>query len=267
MNMVKKKTTKPEKQSRAKYQCPPNLEKIIERVNLVPLKIEMADLSDLLKSLQEKENPTVLKYIDDLLLEKTKAQFAECIAPLPKDFQDEIRWYPEEFIEQFSSSGQELSSSGRERLGMYLILNSYMLFYQLRRDVKNFAQNVERLRKSKKNEVQTISEWNTDPMTISAPVLKGEGGKEYLGGFAGLIGKFQSDRLRICKICTRVFWAKRAESEACSQDCANNLRVRRSRSLTDEEKAKRKAEREANRKLIKDRKAKTTKRSKNNGTL
>ncbi len=55
-----------------------------------------------------------------------------------------------------------------------------------------------------------------------------------------------ADRLRICEICQRVFWAKRQDSKTCSPLCLNTLNVRRHRKLTDEEKAQKKAQREAN---------------------
>jgi hypothetical protein len=88
---------------------------------------------------------------------------------------------------------------------------------------------------------------NDFPLQITAPILIDENGNDYLGGFARFIGTFDSDRLRICEICSRLFWAKRKDSETCSARCFNNLRQRNHRNLTDEEKAQRKAKREANR--------------------
>ena len=85
--------------------------------------------------------------------------------------------------------------------------------------------------------------------------------------FLEAINQADADNLRICKICKRIFWAKREKSETCSRRCRNVRNVRISRSLTDEEKAERKAKREANRELIKNGKAKPTKRKNKNGSL
>lgn len=68
-----------------------------------------------------------------------------------------------------------------------------------------------------------------------------------LGGFAQIIDGIDGDRIRICEICTQLFWAKRVESKACSATCANNLRQRLYRTLSREEKTRRKDQRESNR--------------------
>jgi hypothetical protein len=64
------------------------------------------------------------------------------------------------------------------------------------------------------------------------------------------------DRIRACEICTSIFWAKRFDSETCSPKCFGVLRTRRYRNLTVEEKAKRKADREANKNIKKESKIK-----------
>jgi hypothetical protein len=65
--------------------------------------------------------------------------------------------------------------------------------------------------------------------------------------FLEAINKTDADRLRICEICQRVFWAKREDSKTCSPRCLSALNTRNSRKLTAEEKAEKKAQREANR--------------------
>jgi hypothetical protein len=109
----------------------------------------------------------------------------------------------------------------------------------------------------------TLLDWDAFPITIKTTLVRDLNGKLQTTGLAALIGKFDDSRLRRCKVCEkRIFWAKRIESEACSLQCANVLRVRRYRSLTDEEKANKKAKQNANRELIKNGKAKSIKRRK-----
>jgi len=75
------------------------------------------------------------------------------------------------------------------------------------------------------------------------------------------------NRLRFCKVCNQnIFWAKREESKTCSAPCFGILRTRRYRNLTPEEKAERKAKREAIKKSKEEQKL-GKERAKKNGTL
>lgn len=164
-----------------------------------------------------------------------------------------------------------------------VFLSMYDDYYSLRKDVLQFAQvrNYQRkkelesmhiqeqkikreteLKAGHDNWIPTINEryetgiypsLDLEPPTmqleISVPILRDEYGNDYLGGFAQLIGKFDSDRLRICEICSKLFWAKRMESETCSPRCFNNLRQRLYRTLSDEEKEDRRYRRKAIRKM------------------
>lgn len=102
-------------------------------------------------------------------------------------------------------------------------------------------------------------------ITTAVDLIKvGEKIEATLVGFASVIGKFEAERLRICEVCSRLFWAKRQESKTCSAKCYNNYRQRLYRNLTDEEKAERKNRRNDNRK--RNNKLKKI-REKKNGTL
>lgn len=46
---------------------------------------------------------------------------------------------------------------------------------------------------------------------------------------------FFLDRIRSCEICSRIFWANRKDSDTCSPDCFNTLRQRRHREKNREE--------------------------------
>jgi hypothetical protein len=65
-------------------------------------------------------------------------------------------------------------------------------------------------------------------------------------GIAAVINMSNLDRLRTCQICHRIFWLKRKDSKTCSLSCANYLRVKNYRNLTDEQKRERKKQREEN---------------------
>ncbi|HEX8636502.1 MAG TPA: hypothetical protein VF692_00455, partial [Pyrinomonadaceae bacterium] len=53
-----------------------------------------------------------------------------------------------------------------------------------------------------------------------------------------LFGLENIDRLRICEICKRVFWANRKDARGCSPKHNNLLRVRRSRSTVEQRREK-----------------------------
>jgi hypothetical protein len=117
------------------------------------------------------------------------------------------------------------------------------------------------------NESELItSTGNTIVLPSFEVQLKREGtiGKVRKGLSEAVIG-VDLDRIRTCEICSRIFWAKRTESSTCSPQHYETLKKRRARSLTDEEKAKKKAQREANKKRNED--VKKMKEKNKNGTL
>ncbi len=145
--------------------------------------------------------------------------------------------------------------------GFGLIVGVCMGIYRLKEDVIKFIERVDRMKKGE--EFDPFSDALN--ITSSISVIKtGEKFEASLTGFAALIGHFEADRLRVCEICGRVFWAKRKESKTCSAKCFNNFRQQLYRKLTAEEKAERKSRRKSNRERNK--KLKQIKEKKN-GTL
>lgn len=105
------------------------------------------------------------------------------------------------------------------------------------------ARRLEDIRTGKQKNL-TLGRFRTS-FTLEFTKDKTVGGELDLTIYETFYG-ISADRLRICTICGKIFWAKREESKTCSPQCLNKLNVRRHRALTDEEKAKRKAKREAN---------------------
>lgn len=64
-----------------------------------------------------------------------------------------------------------------------------------------------------------------------------------------------NDRIRACEQCSRIYWAKRSDSKACSPRCNNTLNIAKSRARTDEEKqaiAERQRQNRATRRRLKE---------------
>jgi hypothetical protein len=176
-----------------------------------------------------------------------------CLKDLPERFQHYIR---SEAINSESLIDIERASIHEiERMA-----GAYTGFFRLREMLTEIVNRLEAERRG-----EFFLDWQRIPITMPSKLLKDENGFLYTEPTLwqdSFNQKIDSSRLRICRICRHIFWAKREDSETCSTNCANNLRVRRSRSLSDEEKLKRKMLREENRNLVKQGKVKTTKRSK-----
>lgn len=235
--------------SRAEYPLLPDLEEIIKRVKTVPYDDDgfsrFADF-DVVKGwhTDDIENETGKKAEINIV-----AFLKKLLSDLPEDTQHLIKSYLGK-----RPSPVDLNNASRNEI-QEIILH-YKLFYY---DWANVYHYITQRNEQRKGIYFSFGE-KIKP--IRAFLTYDSNGDEKLFGFAGLIGKFNGDRLRICKICGKVFWAKRYDSLTCSEQCANNLRVRLSRSLSDEEKMKRKMQREANRNLVEKGKAKISKRSK-----
>ena len=240
------------KKIRAKYNCPPMLEELIEFVNLVPLNIEMRSAE---KNFNEYKNNN---------------EFVSYLRTLPKKFNDYLnesvsRLCQKQILEPSSEYSPQLTDTHKQILeDAYkngVLKGLYVSFYEQRKSAMNFIAGVNRLQRG-----EPIGDLNNELMIMTAVDLIKIGGKvkANLTGFASVIGKFEAERLRVCEICNRLFWAKRRESKTCSAKCYNNYRQRLYRHLTDEEKVERKNRRNANRKV--NNKLKKI-REKKNGTL
>ena len=70
----------------------------------------------------------------------------------------------------------------------------------------------------------TLMNWDSYPLSVSTVVKRNDAGKLYITGLASLIGTFDDSRLRRCKICSRIFWAKKKNAETCGiKKCADDL--------------------------------------------
>ncbi len=228
------------KKSRAKYQCPEELENIINKVNLVPTNVEMKKFESFEENISER-----------------KRLFLNYFQTLPEDFQT----YVKEDLQNIIAVSPFLNSASLSGYKLGYMVGFCEGFYELRQSVIKFIERISRMKKGEQFDLKS------DELRISTTINLVKIGEKFeasLTGLAKLIGHFEADRLRICEICGRIFWAKRKESKTCSAKCFNNFRQQLYRKLTAEEKAERKSRRESNRERNK--KLKQIKEKKN-GTL
>ncbi len=247
--MVKKKFLPKETKSRAKYKCPTKLGEMLRQVRLIPPDFQMKlfelvfDEQRLLLREQTGDNhaaPSITEVLN------------ACLEDTPEEFQQHIEYETLQRTKPFGIAKQHM-------FNVYNIQtksNVYSEYYDMRMSMLRLVQRLEM------EHQHALLDWDASPLSISTVLKRNDSGKLHITGLAVLIGKFDDSRLRRCVICQRIFWAKRENSKTCSPRCLNVLNVRNSRSLSEEEKAERKAKRDANRELIKNGMAKTKKRSK-----
>lgn len=251
--MIKKKQeikTSPWKQkSRAKYQCLPELEELIYQVNLIPPDIEVKPLS------------IVLEEQTQLLRTQTDDENAEC--SIAQAMNICLQDTSEAFQQHLKSQKHILAEASINYFGdEYGMAEAYLNYVKMRAFMLSFINQLEIEEQWKDTLYRARSHWDVFEYTVITVVKRGDDGLLHHTGLASLIGKFDDRRLRRCKICQYIYWAKRKDSKTCSSRCLNVLNVRHSRALTREEKEEKRVKREANRELIKEGKAKLTKRKK-----
>lgn len=273
----KKKTDAKQRASRAKYKCPPELEEMINLVNLIPPDMTLHSLDKLMEKeislkREESDEPIMgfsdVHFLKDVLHEKYPSvellSFIEVMVEhTPQEFKD--------YLEEVSYLTY-IKEPEPDKYKFHRMARKLKEFCDLRNSLRQIVDRLERDReRTEAKPLRVLGyfiDWTMYPVTITTTVERDFDGKlRPASGLVRLLGTFDEDRLRRCAICSRIFWAKRKESKTCSRKCLNALNVKRFRTLTNEEKAERKAKREENRQLIKSGKAKPSKRSKNNGTL
>lgn len=244
----------PKKQkSRAKYPCPDELKELIRLVNLIPYDFQLQNLTfelDLQRQALRKEtgDPNAAPSI----LEAIKV----CLKDTPEEFQQYLENLAEVRASPLSSAKPHMAKV----YGVHELANAYSEYFEMRTSILRLLQRLETERQMMRDaEVRrqlkpgsitfqcfTLTNWDSYPLFISTVIKRDDDGKIHITGLAALIGKFDDSRLRRCVIDNRVFWAKREDSKTCSPRCLSVLNTRNSRALTDEEKAEKKAQREAN---------------------
>lgn len=224
---MQKKTTdrkieQKEKKSRAKYQCPDDVGKLIALVNLVPFPKNMMQLD------------FEIEYRTRILREQTgdsnagvsiRGVLIECLEDLSEEFHNYLKSFC------YASWLRPIDISKADFRDVHHLAQAYMSFYRTHNETVAYAF---RLKNDREGNLYPNS-WEIFPSRASGAILKGENGENYLDGLAGVIQKIIPDRFRMCEICNRIFWAENKNSFTDSETCRNALRQRRHRRKNKEE--------------------------------
>lgn len=271
-------------------ECPTELKTMIELVRIVPPHLSLMPIKELFAreiSEERERNPGgIFHYIfagrDEVYLERIIRRQYPNSSNL--DFiETRIKHTPQDFRDYILSPADNMTRSDLTRIALFLedgsliaeawdsyrfikCMARYTNFYDVRSTLTLFVELLE-FERAKFN-LTKVKDCNLFSMPVNVTIRRESDGRLHLTGIAKLIEDgFDEDRLRKCKKCGHIFWAKRSDSKTCSKKCLNAYNVQQYRKLTDEQKNERKVKRDANRELVKNNKAKAVKRNKSNGTL
>jgi hypothetical protein len=205
--------------SKKNPECLPELEQLIKDVNILPP-------FSRLKLLKVK-----LKFGDPAVDEALQ----DCLKDTPEEFQKHIKRLASIRADPWGNGDHSkenlIDSMAKEYKEFRVFYNSMTTYVrrleQERNAMEAASKHLENVKKRKV--VLTFDHyrflnWETNPVVLKTVVKRGAGGKPYITGLAGLIGKFDDSRLRRCKICRRIFWAKKTNAETCGlKTCADAL--------------------------------------------
>ncbi|MEJ7860728.1 MAG: hypothetical protein WKF90_03720 [Pyrinomonadaceae bacterium] len=216
---VDKKTEPKEKKSRAKYQCPPELEDLIYQVNLLPPDFDFKSFNKAIK--RQLESLSKKDCLDEM-------DMKDCLRGTPESFQLHIRklivFHPNFFQPFITLKDSDKPARFADHYDLEGALSSYERMY---RSIWGFFSQLEMERQYKDTLYRDHSHWDISSYTVI--IIRGDDGLLHHTGLSALIGKFDDSRLRRCEICNRIFWANYKNSFTCSKPCLNALRQRRHR--------------------------------------
>lgn len=215
--------------SRAKYSCPASLAVLMERVRCVPPHVQLDDIEVLKVKAHHKIRKTDGGDTFDFETRGRRLYrflFNECFKHLPRrvrhDLIRERRKGPLEFLRR-----EDLDKIKRD-----LCVNYYPAFVQFRHLLFSIAEYFAFIRKFGDPDLvmydkELESKRPKKPLLTVALVRHGTDKlSAYPDEFGRTLSGVSGDRIRRCKVCLQIFWAKRSGTEYCSISCGQILRQR-----------------------------------------
>jgi hypothetical protein len=227
-NKRERKNTSPKQpRSRAKYQCPNELNEIIAESNKIP-----ADVVDL-----PKWDYFYEKIKEDYLTEEGNSEYdmgfvseikfqtlEKVFSLLPEDLKDHLNEKVNCKFESINRAslekGEDISAQLEANRHEWLV--HYYRFYEHNRsNLRAIAKHVADRRAGK-----PLGFFSVD-LHYSAEINENNKLAPKAKGLAALLVGIDLDRIRFCEVCGKLFWAGRQDSKTCSDKCSNRLRQRR----------------------------------------
>lgn len=245
-----KSANKTEGFSRAKYECPKVLSVLVNLANRLPTDDDLPDFLEFEK--RGKEKLTQIERANLSLEESWKRAVEEIMTDLGKRMGNLVTFI---LVQAFAHVGKLPESSYLDEILSPDVVRAFVGGYvNIKSDRDNlikFAQALNEIRKGKR-EKSNLERFEM----IAVPFISEDNKVEIESNtaFFNAIKGIEADRLRICEVCSRIFWAKRRDAETCSPNCLNVLRQRRFRLQNKEKVNARRRENYAYKKKLKERK-------------
>ncbi len=235
--------------SRAKYQCPPLLAEIINDVNRLP-KDEIKAENQIIEYL-ENSNYSVsitnlfFNFENFVVTNKALLQKAFDFYFSEKGFdaKDHLDLITYEICVLCNSSAHKELNFSHEEAAIYIldwfdafeekngteILNHFETFHNSLPNLYKEAKNLKRLIRYKSFIVNhKYIELKRIEIETSL-IFDGNTIRVIKSRFLRAIEGVNIDRLRVCEVCTNIYWAVRSDSKTCSRNCYNTFRQRQFR--------------------------------------
>ncbi len=178
-------------------ECPPELQELIELVNLLP------------SDLKQFEND----------LNKLSSQFYQEFQTTPELYSEVSKNYSQKLASWFNSlkangfvnQTMEIKRLINNKITLLWFIEAYQTFKEFNNPTQdfNFDKNISAFSFNEDSTIRLTSFLVVDIL---------------------IRNKIQIERLRICPICKKVFWAKRVEAQTCrKKQCSNNFHQRKLR--------------------------------------
>lgn len=241
----------PAPKSRAKYQCPAELEKYINWINLIPRTAFLPEWSTVFEQrVRFYLNKLGLDFYSDRdsIYQCFNESVDICLRDIPIDARRILSEVRELYIPvRVKFPGVHVDFAGH---------SWYMGFEIIDRTLVGIAHYFEDVREGRDTSGNVA--YHSNPVLWFLPTLETQitivnRSRLHIEAFglSKVLEGVEGDRLRLCGICRKLFWAKRTGSKACSKSCSNTLRQRQFRALASDEKARRNAARSNNRRVKK----------------
>jgi hypothetical protein len=227
------KTEETEKKSRAKYKRPDEIGSLIDYVNAVPSNIPLLPS----RNLEDIPPSATSAQIAKQFRHNSQERFDRCFSAFSPEYKDAL-------IEEIKEDVLKKNPAIGERHLPHLVLNIAVSRYDdivaKRGILISIAKFYSELRKGGCILEGDNALQNKDGEYFALPVihipLTRDGTKGKVDtGIAAAFHEVELDRLRMCEICSRLFWAENKNSFTCSETCRNALRQRNHRKKNKEE--------------------------------
>jgi len=233
---LKEKSAPKENEERSLSKCPTKLAEMISLVNRVPYDLPMPDGNEVYRKYFQRffySAESTVNSNENAFLIVFRKTLEECLTNLPDDFRE----YLEHEASQFPFPYHDTKPD--EIILLRSMLSEYLLFYNLRRDLRSFIDYFVYQRKKRQSNFSDANGGLLDGVLLDLPPASakfvpeetkdGTKVKVVPRGLSEALDGIIGERLRYCEICKNIFWAQRKESETCSPACANKIRVQRHR--------------------------------------